>query len=110
MGDLIAGWMQDGKVRLEKFVRNGNLRKSLIQNGIPLKDARIVEFSAGSGVSVIVSQDIDLFEPKRKGCNSEERKKLIHDRAGKICRMIEKTLEIYVVCCCRVDEFLPEID
>ncbi|MFD2053372.1 hypothetical protein ACFSQT_09835 [Mesorhizobium calcicola] len=108
MADHIADLMQNGALRLVAFVRNNPLRKHLVQSGIPVKDARIVEFSAGAEVSIVVTQDIDLFEPQKKGCQSKERHKIIHERKGKICKMIEKELKIYIVCCCRVEEFLPQ--
>lgn len=101
--DLIASWLAEGKVRLAPFSRDPSLKKQLRNMGIPAKDARIVEFSVGSNVKTIISEDIDFYEPSRKGCNSKTRRKLICEKKGSVAKSLRKIFELEITCCCHFD-------
>jgi hypothetical protein len=106
VGDHISDLLLQNKIGLRPFVKNVKLRKQLELLGMPRKDAKIVEFSAGSEIDLILSHDMDFFEPKKKKCQPDLRRKLLHNRGGSLCKFIERTCDIIVSCCCRCREFL----
>ncbi|MBY5841471.1 hypothetical protein J3P71_15515 [Rhizobium leguminosarum] len=98
--DLISSWLAEGRITLSEFKRDVKVKRKLQQQGIPSIDARIVEFCAGAGVSTIVSEDIDLYEPTQKQCSPQKRKKYVCNKMGSAVRFIRKQFHIEVTCCC----------
>lgn len=104
--EMLDRLLLEDKIRLYPFVRNPHVRKALIEEGIPKNDARLVEFSVEIKNEVVVSEDIDLYDPKRKGCTATQRSKLLSERRGSACAMIRKKFRIEIITCAHVVDFV----
>lgn len=98
--DLISTWLAEGKIKLLAYVKAPQVKNKLKQMGVPKLDARIIEFSVGSDITVIISEDIDLYEPSAKGCPPMKRAKLICGGKGSISQYVRKNYGIETTCCC----------
>jgi hypothetical protein len=106
VGDLIAGWEAEGKVVYLKYERDANAAKRLRELGVPKNDARLILFALGQGIVYILSDDIDLFEPARKGCTHNQHQHLVLNRNGSVCRFVEKEWGICIFCVDCADDYL----
>ncbi|RWO43110.1 MAG: hypothetical protein EOS12_18570 [Mesorhizobium sp.] len=105
-GDLIGDMLAQDIIRIIEFKKDSAVGKSLRLEGLNAKDRRIVEFAVSCGLYSVVSHDVDLFEPKSKGCNAKKRHKIVHERKGKFCKLAQKKYGIIITCCLNFPDFV----
>lgn len=95
--DWIAEQLASDFIRIIAMSADQDCRKVLTQAGTPRKDAKLVALMVSIGTEVLLSLDIDLYEPKLKGkCKEHQRKRLVEGRAGSVCKLIEKKFKLLV--------------
>jgi hypothetical protein len=65
-----------------------NLRKQLFKLGFPKSDMRWAKLAAHACVQFLLTEDIDFYDPKRKGTRNCD--KLKDDRSGAVLKLIKK--------------------
>ncbi len=104
----IAEQARIGKVIEYRMDKKEKKRFRLL--GLPQKDYKWIGIALGSRSSVIVTDDIDLFDPGEKKSNGERRKKLMEARGGKIAICCRKTFNIHICTCSGYDDVLSIVD
>ncbi len=85
-----------GIVRISEQSRCGKLRSMIRELGVPNKDAVYIKVAVQSGVNHIISDDIDMFDPKSKSKSSAAREKIIDDESGDVCIKLWRNYRIIV--------------
>lgn len=97
----IASWISDrlldGGIRLYPAKKLTEIKKDLVNNGLPQKDAKFAAILIKIGSNYFFSCDIDFFDPRRKdSCNDKQFRNLVLGRKGKLCRYLEKKYRLSV--------------
>ncbi len=106
VNDLIAAWLAEGKIELLEFKTNQWTKKKLSELGVPKIDARIIDFCSGADVSFIISEDIDLFEPKAKKSDSKRMQSIKCNGTGDVAKFAKKNLKIIISCSCHIKDYV----
>lgn len=93
-------------IRVRYFEKDLQARKFAKLSGVSQKDARIFEFAVSSKLYMIITHDIDLFDPKSKGCDKKRRHKLVYERQGAFCKSAHKHYNITISCCYNAPSFI----
>lgn len=101
--DLVSNWLASGQIKLSKFIRNNTIKTKIISLGVPKIDARIIEFSTGTDIDVILTEDIDLYEPSLKSGKASKRTQVICGKKGSVARYVKREFRIQITCCCHFD-------
>lgn len=96
--DWIADMYVQEKLRLFPYTCDSMFRE-LSGLGIPKKDHKWVRLARSSSSDVIVTNDIDLFDPSRKkDCNSKIKDRIKENRSGPVCKYLRKNHRIEIIC------------
>jgi hypothetical protein len=110
--DGLANWIAE-RVRVGQVLEfdiDNSLNRALNQLGLPKKDLKWVGIALGSGSHIIVSHDIDLFDPSEKGCDAKRRKQVMSGTSGAIASFCKKKLGIIVTTCENYDDAVSAVD
>jgi hypothetical protein len=97
-----ADLVRDDDVREIASPPDKALRKKLVELGFPAKGrdiwyARVSNaVSKAAGFAILVSEDLDFYEPKEKGCKSERRKAILLNELGSVRKHLRKDRGIVV--------------
>jgi len=78
--------------------------------GLPKKDIKWISIALGSSGDVILTEDIDLFDPKKKKEKGAAREKAMNWRNGELSKFLKKKHCIYVCRCVHIGGLCGEID
>jgi hypothetical protein len=109
LADWIVDMMVDGNIRMFSFCKS-SMYKELTGKGIPKKDHKWIRLALGSGSELIVTDDIDLFDPTRKNCCSEEKNAIKRNGTGPISKFLKKTYGVSICCPEKIDDYFERID
>lgn len=94
--DWFADQILKGKI---KFYReSAHLKKQCQQCGLPNRDYKWVGIALSASAGLIVTQDIDLFEPKAKSWPSGTKDKIRAQGGGTVAKLLRNN-GINVRCC-----------
>ena len=102
LGDWVADQMIHGRIRSFPLCTE-NLRKMLLNLGLPKKDHKWVRLAIGCGGNLIITNDIDFFDPKKKNASAQQKKK-IKENGGSCSKFLQKKLGVEVTCMVRFSE------
>ena len=111
---IIEAWLTDnlknGNIRHVKPKLHRDIKKKLRTDyGLPRgsPDIHLISCANVTEVRYIISEDMDLFDPKMKRAKSKTRTRIKQKRTGNLCRYLHKQLKIRVGLLhhCRVDLF-----
>ena len=101
----LSDWVTDnialGNIQYFEFCEH-NLFRALIALGIPKKDHKWVRLAIGSDGKKIVTEDIDLIEPKSKKANAKTISDIKLSGKGTASKTLKKQFGVNVMCCCHV--------
>jgi predicted nucleic acid-binding protein len=60
------------------------------------KDIHFIKCANHTQIKIIISKDIDLYDPKKKNAPPSERYEIMINRSGLLCRYLERNLDIKV--------------
>ena len=96
------------KIRLYRL-KGADLFKPLTALGIPKPDHKWIRLAISADGKAIVTEDIDLFDPKKKkNCSADLKKEIKSTRSGPVCKFLRKSLSIDVICIEHVDEYIKD--
>lgn len=95
--DWVTLQLNNGAFRV--FEMDKSVRKELRKLGVPHKDHKWVFIAKGAGADLIVSEDIDLFDPKAKKWSEKKKAQLRKDSGGSVAIHLRKKHGIKVCCC-----------
>jgi hypothetical protein len=99
--EWIFNRIAEDKIRKCTLSANAHLKKKLrIELGVTAKDLVYLLLAVETAAFMIVSEDIDFYEPKAKTWNSQKRTELINHMAGCVCDHMRKYFKV-TVCCLR---------
>lgn len=109
----LKDWVYE-RIREKKvleFAMDRSEEKNLKNNfGLPKKDCKWVSIALGASGNVIVTEDIDLFDPKKKNLSGEHREKVMEWNIGALSKHLKKKKGIFVVRCNQTCALCEEID
>jgi hypothetical protein len=86
--EFVEQWISDAlaelHISLVKTTGCTSTRRDLRQRGMPSKDAKRLSIYKDARADVVISEDVDFFEPKEAGW------KLCYERAGSLCRHVQR--------------------
>jgi hypothetical protein len=94
--------IRDDVIRQISAPPEKNFRKELAGLGFPAKGrdiwyARVANaLTILSNFAILVSEDLDFYEPKEKGCSSKRRNEILLKELGSVRRHLRKKRSIYV--------------
>lgn len=106
--DILSSWITDGiKLGKIKYVDpslDRNIIKKLhINYGLPKKnngktsrDIEYIKCANVTSIKYILTYDIDFFDPRLKTAHERTKKNAKENRTGRLCRFLEKELNIIV--------------
>lgn len=97
----LSDWINDMLVaqKIQLFEMSSDPKYNVLKNlGIPKKDHKWIKLAYGSNSEHIVTEDIDLFDPKKKNASQKVKKKIIINCKGPVARFLKKK-GIEVICC-----------
>lgn len=74
LGDWIADQIVIGAIVYVKM--DHSLKKDLSLLGLPAKDLKWPAIAKGAGADLIITEDIDLFDPKKKNASPKQRNRI----------------------------------
>lgn len=103
--DWIADMFVAHRIRLIRL-QNENLYTELKKLGVPKSDHKWVRLAISAESGIIVTEDIDLFDPTKKmNCSSATKSRIKRDRTGPVSKYLRKKYAIEVICLQHVDDF-----
>lgn len=104
----LTDWVADqaviGKIRYYPLVSN-NVRKHLLSLGLPNKDHKWVRLAIGSEGRIIVTNDVDFFDPTKKNASSASKQEVKAKGSGPCSKALLKEYGVTVRC---VDAFIDD--
>jgi hypothetical protein len=98
--EFVEEWINDAllELRIKLFKSSGCsiCRADVVRRGMPHKDAKRLSIYKDVGTGVIISNDIDFFEPSEANCSPRRRERLCFERKGSLCRHVEKEYGIAI--------------
>ncbi|GAA4772476.1 hypothetical protein [Novosphingobium ginsenosidimutans] len=94
LGDWVADQAVHGKIKYYELSSN-SIRKHLNSLGIPTSDHKWIRLAIGSKGFVIVTNDIDFFDPSKKNATAKVKDK-IKASGGPCSKMLSKCYGITV--------------
>ena len=106
--DWIADMFVRQRLQLATFI-NDSMYQELNNQGIPKRDHKWVRLARSANANVIVTEDIDLFDPKKKNaCTSAAKAKIKSGRKGPVAKYLKKSYKIDVICVEHVSQFIEQ--
>lgn len=100
-------WLTDlvlaGKARELPTRGDSQFRKPLVsQCGLPASssDYRYIACAHQIAPHYVLSEDMDLYDPKRKQSTRSAKKRAIEERKGSLCRYTQKCFDVTIGCFC----------
>lgn len=98
----LAAQFSTGTIALTAAINNNSLESKLKNVGFPTgRDIVYVRtglaIAATNGSCLFFTEDIDFYDPTKKGCDSKTRKKIIANSTGPVCKLLGKS-KIDVTC------------
>jgi hypothetical protein len=106
-----AELIRDGSIAEIAALSDVALKKQLKALGFPATGRDIWYARVGCavsgriGFSVLISEDLDFYEPKTKGCGSKRRRNILYSEAGAVRRYLRKKRAVIVK---SVERFVAE--
>ncbi|WP_285675054.1 hypothetical protein [Paralimibaculum aggregatum] len=97
LDDWVVLQLNNGAFRV--FQMDKSARNELRKLGLPNKDHKWVFIAKGSSADLIVSEDIDLFDPKSKKSTEKVKAKIKRNSSGPVAKYLKKKHGITVCCC-----------
>ncbi len=95
LSDWISERLVDGCIKM--FDTDNSLTRELLSLGLPRKDIKWPCIAKSSNSDIIVTEDIDLFEPTAKSRRAPEKERIKRARTGCVCRHLERQHSIRVL-------------
>lgn len=108
LNDWIADKMSSREIRHVDQITDAALAKKLTQMGLPKEDIKWLQVARHNGAFGVVTEDIDLFDPRAKGAKDAARKK--QARTGPIAKFARKSLNVEVMTLDQVLNLVPTCD
>lgn len=106
--DWIADMFVRQKIQLVPMISD-SMHQELTGHGIPKKDHKWVRLARSSSADVIVTEDIDLFDPtKKNACTAPAKAKIKSSRKGPVAKFLRKAYKIDVICIEHVADFVQK--
>lgn len=106
LGDWIADQMATQKIIPYQMHKDQNLRKHLRLVGLQRKDHKWIFIAIGAGSELIITNDVDLFQPDGKSKTAGAQEKIKRCRQGSLCKELRKRYGIHLSIPEGVDDFL----
>jgi hypothetical protein len=106
-----ADLIRDGAISEYPAPADRNLRDQLGNLGFPATGRDIwyarlsCAISAWVGFCVLISEDLDFYEPREKGCSSKRRRQILYSEAGHVRKYFKKKRAVLVK---SVERFVAE--
>lgn len=97
----LADWIADQQIcgRIKYYpLFNNSCRKSLMLLGMPQNDHKWVRLAIGSGGKIIVTDDVDFFDPTKKMASAKTKEKIKTSGKGPCSKGLMKQFGIFVEC------------
>lgn len=107
LADWLADQLAAGRVRIVEMIKNPPF-KALRQIGVPKKDHKWIQLAVTDNSKFIVTNDIDLIEPKAKNSSNQIKDRIRSQCRGSVQKFLDKRLGITVCLCCHISS--GEID
>jgi hypothetical protein len=104
--DWFEGWLASslasGLISYTDTPKSGTLEKKIATKGFPIgRDLVYVraahQVAEQNGKCYFYTEDLDFYDPKKKGCNTKTRQKILKSSSGPVSKILSKT-NIYVSC------------
>jgi hypothetical protein len=102
--DWIANELITGRIRYYPLADN-SCRAILNQFGLPQKDHKWIRLALGCKGRVLVTGDIDFFDPTMKSADAKQKSKIRAARSGPCAKGLKKKLGIEIMCLEHVPAF-----
>ena len=103
----VADRMIEDKIRKVGYSVNRICKKNLINNyGVPAKDLTYLLFAIGIAAHMIVSEDIDLYDPRAKQWDGKKKAEVIRSGSGGVFRYMKKKHAVTICCIKQVAAYL----
>lgn len=108
----LTTWIADQALhgRVLAFEIDHSQNKAIRELGLPKKDWKWIGIAIGSGSKIIVTEDIDLFDPTEKGCGAKRREAIMSGSSGKLAHFCKKKLGVLVTICANYDDAVAKVD
>ena len=100
-------WLTDNIIANKIEFVNSNIDKNIMKKiydkyGLPKNsgDKELIKIANATIIKYILTEDIDLFDPKEKNANHRRKEKIKQQRIGKLNIFLKKKLNITVGLCC----------
>ncbi len=92
VGLNLLDWLADmaAKGLVKEYAEASDLKQECERCGLPSKDYKWVGTAMGAKAKLIVSEDIDLFEPKAKAWTAAKKKQIKANSKGSIAKLLKK--------------------
>lgn len=94
--DWISDLLATGKVRFYNLSPN-DCRKPLLKLGLPPDDHKWVRLAIGSGGKVLVTGDVDFFDPSKKSSSAKVKDKVRKSGKGPCCKALKRDFGIQII-------------
>jgi hypothetical protein len=89
--EWVTNRITEDKIRKRQPAKEAQIKKKLrIELGVPAKYWVYLLLAIGIAAFMIVSQDIDFYEPRAKSWDAKKRAGIISNRAGCVCKHMLK--------------------
>lgn len=110
--DELQAWAiqleNDGKLRRLQVQSDRSLQKKLRQAGLPRKDWKWALLARHDCVTVLLTEDIDFYEPRDKSAKSAAKERRKNRRTGAVLALLRKEASAEVISMRHVPEFFPD--
>lgn len=95
LSDWVGDMLAVGKIRYFPLAPN-TCRKKLLSYGLPPDDHKWIRLAVGCRGNILVTGDVDFFEPTMKKANAEAKKKIRQNNNGKCSKSLRKDFNVEV--------------
>lgn len=99
--DWVADQMIYGKIRLYRLCPN-TIHKELIRLGLPKDDHKWVRLAIGCGGRIIISDDVDFFDPTKKRATAKVKNRIKDAGKGPCSKKLQKNFQVEIKRLCDI--------
>lgn len=102
--ELFSSWVADrmiaDKIRMVSVKQHKQLKAEMKKFGMPKKDEVYLFTAANNQAYAVISEDIDLYDPKAKGWTLKARRKLMESGSACVAKYMRKEHSVLVFPLC----------
>lgn len=98
--EFLRSWFraraEEDKIRILDYNSSSQIKSSLKNFGVPRKDCTYMYFAASNSAFLLVSEDIDFFEPAAKTHNEQRKARIKSKRSGCVCKYMKSEHSVQI--------------